>query len=108
MIELDLISVSKRLKEKSGLQIRKVDRICIEYKRFLHLLAAGHEVTPPALVDDFWHLHILDTEKYASDCDKLGGFIHHIIVDEEEGEFDNTLVIYEKTFKEKPPKSIWR
>lgn len=30
------------------------------------------------MIDDFWHLHILDTQKYAEDCQVIFGyFLHH-------------------------------
>ncbi|MBD2018613.1 hypothetical protein H6F43_00245, partial [Leptolyngbya sp. FACHB-36] len=34
--------------------------------------------TPTWEIDQVWHCHILDTDKYAKDCDTLfGQFIHH-------------------------------
>src|SRR5690242_3497662 len=46
-----------------------------EYKRFLALKRAypDREIVPNRSVDLFWHQHILDTEKYAADCDRLFG-----------------------------------
>jgi len=58
-----------------------VPEIESEYRQFLYLLAInpGKTVVPWSQeLDDFWHLHILDTGKYAADCGKLfGKFIHH-------------------------------
>jgi len=58
--------------------------VCInterEYKRFLTLkyLYPDQDIVPNKLVDTFWHQHILDTEKYAFDCQEVFGyFIHH-------------------------------
>ena len=35
-------------------------------------------IVPSEEVDTFWHMHILDTRKYASDCDYIFGyFLHH-------------------------------
>lgn len=35
-------------------------------------------LVPSCWVDDFWHLHILDTIKYAEDCNRFFGyFLHH-------------------------------
>lgn len=35
-------------------------------------------MTPSEPLDDIWHAHILDTKKYAEDCDKIfGKFLHH-------------------------------
>jgi hypothetical protein len=51
-----------------------------EYRRFLYLMKAfPHVQTAPRVdVDTFWHYHILDTLKYARDCDQaFGYFVHH-------------------------------
>jgi len=51
-----------------------------EYRKFLalRLLHPGKAIVPAAMLDVFWHQHILDTEKYAHDCNKLfGEFMHH-------------------------------
>lgn len=51
------------------------------YKRFLQLYSTdpGSKDNVPSLpVDAFWHYHILDTAKYASDCQHVfGHFVHH-------------------------------
>lgn len=50
------------------------------YKRFLILLLKypNKKIVPDEEVDSFWHAHILDTRKYASDCDHIfGEFLHH-------------------------------
>jgi hypothetical protein len=50
------------------------------YKRFLHLSALypDRSIVPTKEIDTFWHYHILDTEKYAEDCqDVFGYFLHH-------------------------------
>jgi hypothetical protein len=51
-----------------------------EYRRFLalHLMYPEMYVVPCGLVDTVWHAHILDTQAYAADCEKLfGSFLHH-------------------------------
>jgi len=58
----------------------QADRTAIAYKRYLVLLAKHPGVTlaPDQDTDRFWHMHILDTRKYAADCDAIfGRFIHH-------------------------------
>lgn len=50
-----------------------------QYKRFLALKRAypDKDIVPDKLVDVFWHQHILDTEKYSLDCNRLFGcFLH--------------------------------
>lgn len=50
------------------------------YRRFLKLAAKYPEVpvVPSEEVDEFWHMHILDTQRYAADCERIfGHMIHH-------------------------------
>ncbi|HWT21493.1 MAG TPA: hypothetical protein VN280_21550 [Variovorax sp.] len=52
----------------------------VAYKRYLMLHARHPELTlaPEQDVDRFWHMHILDTRKYAADCETtFGYFLHH-------------------------------
>jgi len=57
------------------------DQIEAEYRQFLYLVVTnpGKTVIPWSRdLDDFWHEHILDTAKYAADCDTIWGkMIHH-------------------------------
>jgi hypothetical protein len=56
------------------------DQMEVAYKRFLTLLAThpGETIVPSKNVDKFWHGHILDTLKYAEDCERVfGSFLHH-------------------------------
>ena len=58
----------------------KADAIETEYRRFLYLQAAfpDQQTAPTLDVDTFWHYHILDTAKYAADCEAaFGYFLHH-------------------------------
>jgi hypothetical protein len=51
-----------------------------QYKKFLFLnaLYPDQELVPTREVDDVWHVHILDTEKYRNDCQYLfGRFLDH-------------------------------
>ena len=51
-----------------------------EYKRFLALKRTypDKEVVPNKMMDLFWHQHILDTQRYAADCELIfGHFLHH-------------------------------
>jgi hypothetical protein len=80
---LDLDPIKLKLmdpEEGQGWSREYVDRMELAYKRFLTLLATHPEETLAAGkdVDKFWHGHILDTLKYAEDCDKVFGcFLHH-------------------------------
>jgi hypothetical protein len=81
MLDLDPINV-KLMDTVEGRgwsedQIAEADRM---YRRFLYLTAKYKETTivPTSIVDDLWHAHILDTEKYLSDCYTIfGQILHH-------------------------------
>ena len=82
--ELDLKSVRQKFAFKKGFwwRLRKsAPRVESEYRQFLYLIATnpGKTVVPWSHdLDDFWHEHILNTAKYAIDCNTInGGFIHH-------------------------------
>ena len=56
------------------------DQMEVAYKRYLILHAKHPDLTlaPEQDVDRFWHMHILDTRKYAADCETtFGYFLHH-------------------------------
>src|SRR6266571_4054321 len=80
---LDLDPIKLKLmspEEGQGWSREYADRMELAYKRFLTLLVTHSEETlaPCKDVDKFWHGHILDTLKYADDCDRLfGRFLHH-------------------------------
>jgi hypothetical protein len=66
--------------EGKGWSREMVDRMEVEYKQFLTLLVKYPDATiaPSKDVDAFWHGHILDTMKYAEDCEQVFGyFLHH-------------------------------
>lgn len=80
---LDLDPIKFKLmdrKEGHGWTREEADRHALEYRRFLALIAKFPEdvITPDTNVDRFWHGHILDTMKYAEDCQRIFGyFLHH-------------------------------
>jgi hypothetical protein len=80
---LDLDPIKFKLmdpEEGQGWSREYVDQMAIEYKRFLTLSVKYPEETiaPSKDVDKFWHGHILDTMKYAEDCQNVFGyFLHH-------------------------------
>ena len=81
--ELDFSAIKMKLMHATfgeGWSQSKADAMETEYKRFLYLQSAyPDEQTAPTLdVDTFWHYHILDTMKYAADCEQaFGYFLHH-------------------------------
>lgn len=80
---LDLDPIKFKLmdkKEGPGWTREKADRMELEYRRFLALSAKYPQeaIAPSTEVDKFWHGHILDTMKYAEDCQSVFGyFLHH-------------------------------
>ena len=81
--QLDLEPIKTKLMHVAsgeGWSRAKVDAMDTEYRRFLYLMHCfPHEETAPTVdVDTFWHYHILDTMKYAADCQQVFGyFLHH-------------------------------
>jgi hypothetical protein len=84
--EVELNSVRDAVMEKLGWDLDRAEAARREYIRFLTLLQMkpGFMLIPwpneqgQDDLDQFWHQHILDTAKYAADCDALfGRMIHH-------------------------------
>jgi hypothetical protein len=80
---LDLDPIKLKLmdpEEGQGWTREHADRMEIEYKRYLTLLVKfpAETLAPGKDIDKFWHAHILDTMKYAEDCERVFGyFLHH-------------------------------
>jgi hypothetical protein len=80
---LDLEPIKVKLmhaESGEGWSLAQVNAVEFEYRRFLYLMKMfPREQTAPLFdVDIFWHYHILDTMKYAADCQAVFGyFLHH-------------------------------
>ncbi|AKP72715.2 hypothetical protein Psal006b_00584 [Piscirickettsia salmonis] len=77
-------------------------KICEKlYKRFLYLLVkyrGKKSLVPTKEIDEFWHNHILYTERYMADCQALvGGYIHHHPADPEHDDLDALANAFEVT-----------
>jgi hypothetical protein len=81
--DLDLEPIKVKLMHEEsgeGWSLQKANAVEFEYRRFLYLMKTfPQEQTAPLMdVDTFWHYHILDTMKYAVDCQAVFGyFLHH-------------------------------
>lgn len=81
--ELNLQPIKFKLMSKDegrGWDRETTKRIETQYRRFLflNLQYPGKHIVPTKEVDEFWHQHILDTRKYAEDCQMIfGRFLHH-------------------------------
>lgn len=89
-------------KEGKGWTRAQADNAEIAYKQFLqlNLKYPGKSIVPTATCDTFWHAHILDTQKYAEDCQKIFGyFLHHFPYFGMRGEEDaaNLKTAFEET-----------
>jgi hypothetical protein len=115
IFELDLDPIKVKLMHEEsgeGWSRAQVDAVEFEYRRFLCLikLFPHEEVAPLFDTDIFWHYHILDTMKYAADCEQIFGyFLHHFPYTGLRGEDDEVAhrrvgarmqELYEATFGE--------
>jgi hypothetical protein len=81
IVGLDLSQVRAKAMKRHGWSEEKALALESEYKDFLILLAEQPGETVSPWTDDldlFWHEHILDTVRYAGDCQWVfGRVIHH-------------------------------
>lgn len=102
---------------KPGITSRAASRLVVEYVRFLELKAekadlVATELSPSSVIDEVWHLHILDTQHYMQECmAAFGAVIHHnrngSFEAERSDRYLRTLQAYEKKFGRKAPADIW-
>lgn len=80
---LDLDPIKVKLmdaEEGEGWTREQADASATAYKQYLFIGAkyGKNAIVPTKLVDKVWHYHILDTSKYAEDCQEIfGQFVHH-------------------------------
>jgi len=118
---LDLSMIIMKLQdpeESQGWSRDYSDRVAVEYRRYLALARryADKAIVPSKIVDTFWHAHILDTQAYEVDCERLFGFfLHHFPYFGMRGPgdaqtlgdaYDETLALYESHFGT-PPADLW-
>ncbi|MEO8065562.1 MAG: hypothetical protein ABI643_01755 [Candidatus Doudnabacteria bacterium] len=81
LANLDLEPIKVKLmdaEEGPGWSLKMCDSVEVLYKRFLLLNATHPHIVPTREIDQFWHMHILDTYKYTQDCEDLfGHYLHH-------------------------------
>lgn len=101
---------------KLGWNVGFSERVTREYRRFLYLAAtAGFEVTPSQYVDEAWHLHLASPHYRDVLCNRiLGRPLEHRPGDgtpEDDArcarQYEETLALYERVFKEPAPSEIW-
>lgn len=77
--QLDFTDIKAKFQTK-GWSIEQCEIVELWYKRFLTIKAKYPEqvLVPNKAIDEMWHAHILDTRRYARDCQAVFGyFLHH-------------------------------
>jgi len=121
VMQLDLEPIKMKLMHVAsgeGWSLEKANAVEKEYRRFLCLMKMypDEDTAPLVDVDTFWHYHILDTMKYAADCEQaFGYFLHHYpyvgMRGEDDEQFrldsgDRMRELYEATFGETYPGAV--
>jgi len=119
-IDLDPIKLKlMHVESGEGWSLDRANAVEKEYRRFLCLmkLYPEEETAPLVDVDTFWHYHILDTMKYAADCEQaFGYFLHHYpyvgLRGDDDAQFridsgERMRTLYETTFGEIYPSAPW-
>ena len=78
--DLDLEPISFCAAVEYGWSLDKVDSVELEYRAFLQAIHdhPGRAISPGRDCDLYWHMHLLDTQRYLEDCTRIfGRFIHH-------------------------------
>jgi len=77
---IDFTSISYKLEKEYGWSKESLMRAEPLYKEWLSLQSVYKHLSfaPSELVDEYWHMHILDTRKYMEDCQFIfGEYLHH-------------------------------
>ncbi len=116
LMKLDFSRVRKFMNVRLHFDEEQIEKMELEYKRFLCLSIAFPDKAFPIsnAVDDMWHSHILFTYEYHQASEIVGcDYLHHIpTLNEEERSalepqyFQDTLGCYRLLFGE-PPESWW-
>jgi hypothetical protein len=80
--ELDFSRIKAKLMHRQDgvIALRQIESTEAGYRQFLKLAAKYPDapIVPSKEVDEFWHMHILDTQRYGADCERIFGYmIHH-------------------------------
>lgn len=77
---IDFSKINDKLETYYNWDKKKVLIINDLYKKFLALHVSYPNVTiaPSEILDEYWHMHILDTIAYHKDCETIfGRYLHH-------------------------------
>ncbi len=115
-LDFERIKYKLSLKKDEGLEWSnaKIEMAEQEYRRYLALIKLFYpkSIVPSKLMDEFWHMHILDTKAYREDCQTVfGRFIDHfpyfgIYGNEDRAQlltsFEETKAMYQEVFGADP------
>ena len=105
--------LARKLRWKTGFALRAIE----EYKKFVYLgMVSDFSVTPPKVIDQVWHEHLLFSRAYREFCrDVLGREFDHnpelVPMDEQtlvfQAQYTATLDLYRAEFDTDPPADFW-
>lgn len=108
---LDLTDIVKKVSQNHNWNDEQAKYAYQWYLRHLYLCIKYPSLPIAAIsksADDLWHQHILDTRKYATDCNLIAGrFLNHTPIYGKPSEFEiaaynKTLELYLEEFNEEP------
>jgi len=74
---IDFLPIINKLERQHGWCHYEAASISDMYRNFLYLqkkYGKTHALPPSEEIDEFWHMHILDTKKYRHDCEIIFGY----------------------------------
>ena len=77
---LDFTPISFKLEKEYGWSSESLSMAVPLYRQWLILQACyeTYSIAPSTFIDEYWHMHILDTRKYMEDCQLVfGEYLHH-------------------------------
>ena len=107
IVALELDKIGKKVANEKNWDEGTLEKNIHNYRHFLMFMLIHPDMgaIPTYEIDDLWHAHILDTRKYAEDCNQIFGyFVHHVpaYTDEKKvelhTEFLTMATIWEKDF----------
>ena len=99
---LDFEQMNSKLVDFYGWSKEDVSLMNDYYKKWLaiHVCYSDLATAPSAKLDEYWHMHILDTKKYMEDCQFVfGKYLHHYPYFGLEGDKENLDKGFELTRK---------
>ena len=97
---IDFDQMNDKLVNFYGWSKEDVSLMSDYYKKWLsiHICYPELATAPSMKLDEYWHMHILDTEKYMNDCQVMfGKYLHHYPYFGLEGDKENLDAGFELT-----------